>query len=58
MINPASVAGGDHTMFVCGNDQDAKDLVADLLKSFGWRDIIDIGDITSARGSETTFRCG
>ena len=52
MINPASVAGGDHTMFVCGNDQDAKDSVEALLKSFGWRDIIDIGDITSARGSE------
>ncbi len=52
MVNPASVAGGDHTMFVCGNDQSAKDSVRALLESFGWRDIIDIGDITSARGSE------
>ena len=52
MVNPDSVAGGDHTMFVCGNDQSAKDSIRALLESFGWRDIIDIGDITSARGSE------
>lgn len=52
MVNPDSVAGGDHSMFVCGNDQTAKDSVRALLESFGWRDIIDIGDITSARGSE------
>ena len=39
-------------MFICGNDQDAKDSVEALLRSFGWRDIIDIGDITNARGSE------
>jgi hypothetical protein len=26
--------------------------VTDMLRSFGWRDVIDLGDITSARGTE------
>ena len=52
MVNPASVAGGDHTMFICGNDSGAKDSVRALLESFGWRDIIDTGDITGARSAE------
>ena len=52
MVDPASVAGGDHSVFVSGNDADAKDVVSGLLKDFGHRDIIDLGDITSARGAE------
>jgi predicted dinucleotide-binding enzyme len=52
MIDPARVAGGDHTMFLSGNDAAAKTAVADLLRSFGWRDIVDLGDITMARGQE------
>jgi 8-hydroxy-5-deazaflavin:NADPH oxidoreductase len=53
MANPGAVAGGDHTMFVCGNDADAKTSAARWLKEwFGWRDVIDTGDITAARGSE------
>jgi predicted dinucleotide-binding enzyme len=52
MINPGQLAGGDHTVFMSGNDAGAKAQVADLLKSFGWRDIIDVGDITTARGTE------
>lgn len=52
MVNPAQLAGGDHTVFVSGNDAEAKATVAGLLKSFGWKDIIDLGDITTARGAE------
>ena len=53
MVNPASVGGGDHTMFVCGNDAEAKASVkAWLGEWFGWRDVIDLGDITTARGTE------
>jgi predicted dinucleotide-binding enzyme len=52
MVDPASVAGGDHSVFVSGNDADAKEAVAGLLKDFGHRDIIDLGDITTARGAE------
>ncbi len=44
--------GEDHTMFVAGNDAEAKATVADLLRSFGWRSILDIGGIEAARGME------
>jgi predicted dinucleotide-binding enzyme len=52
MVNPGQLAGGDHTVFVSGNDAAAKATVSELLKSFGWRDIIDLGDISTARGTE------
>jgi hypothetical protein len=53
MVNPNLVAGGDHHVFVSGNDPDAKSIVAGFLKSwFGWKNIIDMGDITTARGTE------
>ncbi len=52
MVNPALVGNGDHTVFIGGNDGAAKSAVADLLRSFGWTQIIDLGDLTSARGLE------
>jgi len=40
-------------MFVSGNDPDARRQVAGWLKEwFGWRELIDLGDITTARGTE------
>jgi predicted dinucleotide-binding enzyme len=53
MADPSLVADGDHSVFVCGNDADAKEQVTEILRSFGWRDVIDLGDITSARGVES-----
>jgi predicted dinucleotide-binding enzyme len=52
MVDPGSVAGGDHDVFVGGNDASAKHEVAELLRAFGWRNIVDLGDITTARGTE------
>jgi hypothetical protein len=53
MVDPASVAKGDHSMFVCGNDAGAKAKVTQWLGEwFGWRDVIDLGDITTSRGTE------
>jgi len=53
MVNPALVAGGDHDLFVSGNDADAKAAVIGYLREwFGWKTIIDLGDITTARGTE------
>lgn len=52
MVDPSRVAGGDHSVFVSGNDADAKAVVAGLLAELGHRDIIDLGDITTARGTE------
>jgi predicted dinucleotide-binding enzyme len=53
MVEPGEVAGGDHTMFVAGNDAGAKEEVTRLLKEgFGWQDVVDLGDITAARSME------
>ncbi|MGZ8558301.1 MAG: NADPH-dependent F420 reductase [Chitinophagaceae bacterium] len=54
MVNPLMINGGDHNVFVSGNDVAAKDEVKKILKSFGWADksILDLGDITTARGTE------
>lgn len=53
MVNPAQVGDADHTLFVCGNDEAAKAQVTEWLKGwFGWKDVIDLGDITNARGTE------
>ena len=54
MVHPDSLNNGDHDTFICGNDANAKDKVIEILKSIGWSDkhIIDLGDITAARGTE------
>lgn len=53
MVDPRRLADGNHTMFVSGNDPDARRQVAGWLKEwFGWREVIDLGDITTARGTE------
>jgi predicted dinucleotide-binding enzyme len=53
MVDPAKVGGGDHDLFISGNDAQAKASVIDLLRSwFGWRSVIDLGDITTARATE------
>ena len=52
MVNPALVPGS-HDIFMCGNDADAKGKVTEVLKNwFGWKSVIDLGDITAARGTE------
>ncbi len=54
MVDPARVAGGDHDLFISGNDADAKGTVTNFLKEqFGWKSVIDLGDITTARGTES-----
>jgi predicted dinucleotide-binding enzyme len=52
MAHPALLAGGDHSIFVCGNDEAAKAQVTEVLTSFGHTDVIDIGDIGASRGVE------
>jgi len=53
MVEPSKVPG-EHEVFVCGDDADAKQQVVELLQSFGWpaERIIDLGDLTGARGTE------
>jgi predicted dinucleotide-binding enzyme len=53
MVNPRQLADGDHHLFVSGNDAEAKAQVINWLTTwFGWKHIIDLGDITTARGTE------
>lgn len=53
MVDPGQLANGDHEIFVSGNDAEAKAQVTEILKTwFGWKQIIDLGDISTARGTE------
>ncbi len=53
MVNPGMLPERTN-LFICGNDTVAKKQVKELMTSFGWREeeIIDLGDITMARGTE------
>ena len=50
MVNP-HFAGGRPTMFICGNDADAKSVVTQILDQFGW-DTEDMGAVEAARAIE------
>lgn len=58
MVNPQVVGNGNHTVFLSGNDPNAKAQVAELLREFGWQDILDLGDISTARGTEMMLSIG
>lgn len=49
-VNP-DLKGGKPTMFICGNNADAKKTVAGILETFGW-EIADMGKVTAARAIE------
>jgi predicted dinucleotide-binding enzyme len=53
MVDP-SLVPGEHSVFVSGNDDRAKAQIRELLMSFGWPEssIVDLGDISTARGAE------
>src|SRR6476619_6676281 len=53
MVAPGSLEESTN-VFVCGDDDAAKAQVIELLETFGWLsgDIIDLGDISAARGAE------
>ncbi len=57
MVNPSIIGNGNHVNYICGNDADAKNNVKKLLNQFGWKqeNIIDLGDITGARASESVL---
>jgi 8-hydroxy-5-deazaflavin:NADPH oxidoreductase len=50
MVHPM-LAGGPPTMFYCGNDAEAKAVVAHLLEQFGW-EAADMGEARAARAIE------
>ena len=50
MVKPA-LSGGPPTMFICGNDADAKTATAAILTAFGW-ETVDMGTAVAARAIE------
>lgn len=51
MVHP-ELLGSPTSVFVSGDDAEAKRTVTDLLHALGHTDVIDLGDITTARGTE------
>jgi predicted dinucleotide-binding enzyme len=51
MVHPKNL-GQESSVFVSGDDAEAKATVTELLESFGHTDVIDLGDISTARGTE------
>jgi len=51
MVDPKSL-GASSTIFVSGDDAEAKATVIGLLESFGHDDVIDLGPLETARGTE------
>lgn len=53
MVEPRELPG-EHVVFVSGNDADAKRWVTQTLLRdwFDWPEVVDLGDITTARGTE------
>ncbi|HEV8153439.1 MAG TPA: NAD(P)-binding domain-containing protein [Solirubrobacteraceae bacterium] len=41
--------GGPPTMFICGDDEQARGTVGRLVEDFGWPEVVDIGGIEGAR---------
>jgi 8-hydroxy-5-deazaflavin:NADPH oxidoreductase len=39
-------------VFVCGDDPEAKARVTGILRELGWRDVLNLGDLTAARATE------
>ena len=37
---------------MAGNDEAARQTAADLARDLGWTDVLDLGDLTAARGLE------
>lgn len=51
MVDPGEL-GQRHSVFIASNDEAAKHDVTILLRSFGWQDIIDLGDLGACRAME------
>jgi predicted dinucleotide-binding enzyme len=53
MVEPSKLPG-NHVMFIAGNDAEAKQRVERMIlrEWFGWREVVDLGGIASARGTE------
>ena len=51
MVDPAAL-GQESTIFVAGNDEAARQTATELAADLGWTDVLNLGDLTAARGLE------
>jgi 8-hydroxy-5-deazaflavin:NADPH oxidoreductase len=51
MVDPAGLPQ-ESTVFVAGNDEKARQTAKELAGDLGWTDVLDLGDLTAARGLE------
>jgi predicted dinucleotide-binding enzyme len=51
MVDPGNLQQR-HSVFIAANDAAAKREVTKLLESFGWQDVIDLGDLGACRAME------
>ena len=53
MVDPGMLEGRSN-LFICGDDQESKEVCISLLNDLGWEreDIIDLGGIIASRGTE------
>jgi predicted dinucleotide-binding enzyme len=52
MVDPGSLGDGDTTIFAAGDDADARQQVAGLLRELGWQDVVELDGLHNARGLE------
>ena len=52
MVDPSTVGDGDTTVFVAGDDEEARRQVIELLRELGWLDIVELDGLENARGLE------
>ncbi len=53
-VKPGRLAGGNHDVFVSGNDPGARRAAARFLRTaYGWKRVIDLGKLATARGQDS-----
>ncbi len=52
LVNPKALHGVETTIFLAGDDADARATVAGIAADLGWTDVIQFDDLTAARGLE------
>jgi len=52
MVDPSKVGDGTTTVFAASDDADARATVVTLLEQLGWRDIVELDQLSAARGLE------
>lgn len=53
MVDPSRAGGGDTTIFVASDHDEARRVARELLAALGWRDVIEFEELSAARGLES-----